>query len=69
MAQFNLMVKTLRHFKSKFFFKPLSILTKYKTNVTPKIDNIFIFINISTIFQSSSGETTNDRYPINVMFQ
>jgi hypothetical protein len=22
----------------------------YKTSVTPKIDNIFIFINVSTIF-------------------
>jgi hypothetical protein len=28
---------------------------KYKTSVTPKIDNIFIFIYVSTIFQSSSG--------------
>jgi hypothetical protein len=39
----------------KTFLEPLSILTKYKTSVTPKIANIFIFIYVSTIFQSSSG--------------
>jgi hypothetical protein len=27
----------------------------YKTSVTPKIDNIFIFINVWTVFQSSPG--------------
>jgi hypothetical protein len=33
------------------FLEPLSILTKYKTSVTPKIDNIFIFnIYVLTIF-------------------
>jgi hypothetical protein len=31
------------------FLEPLSILlTKYKTSVTPKIDNIFIFIYVLT---------------------
>jgi hypothetical protein len=59
--------KTYYDKTSKKFLEPLSILTKYKTSVTPKIDNIFIFIYVSTIshhqdklyfrtiFQSSSG--------------
>jgi hypothetical protein len=45
----------ISHFTVDEFLEPLSILTKYKTSVTPKIDNIFIFIYVLTIFQSSSG--------------
>jgi hypothetical protein len=45
----------ISHFTVDEFLEPLSILTKYKTSVTPKIHNIFIFIYVPTIFQSSSG--------------
>jgi hypothetical protein len=31
------------------FLEPLSILTKYKTSETPKIDNIFIYLRFDYI--------------------
>jgi hypothetical protein len=31
------------------FLEPLSILTKYKTSVTPKIDNIFLYLSTSFV--------------------